>query len=60
MQYQQKNNILDDEDEEEHEHHEHRNDEYADDLRQRRPFNRRGIGDLARILFIRDLLFLQK
>ena len=41
-------------DDEDHEHHEHRNDD--DDMRQGRRFSRRGIGDLSRILFIRDLL----
>jgi len=46
----------DDEDEEHHEHHEHREDPNYDDIRQRRRFSRRGVGDLARILFIGDLL----
>ncbi|HEY8891693.1 MAG TPA: hypothetical protein VIM70_15730 [Clostridium sp.] len=46
----------DDEDDEDHEHHEHREDPNDDDMRQRQRFNRRGIGDLARILFIGDLL----
>ena len=41
-------------DDEDDEHHEHRNDD--DDMRQRRRFSRGGIGDLARILLIGDLL----
>lgn len=41
-------------DDEDHEHHEDRNDD--DEMRQRRRFFRRGIGDLARILFIGNLL----
>jgi len=46
----------DDEDDEDEEHHEHREDPTDDDMRQRRRFSRRGVGDLARILFIGDLL----
>ena len=40
-------------DDEDDEDHEHRTD---NDMRQRRRFSRRGIGDLAKILFIEDLL----
>ena len=37
------------------EDHEHRNDDDVDEMRQRGRFSRRGIGDLARILFIGNL-----
>jgi len=43
-------------DDEDDEHHEHREDSNDDDMRQRPRFSRRGVGDLARILFIGDLL----